>query len=600
MGRKILKDRDNAAFFKTLKLLLIIGSVLAALKVIFVDYTLDEEYQIMMAYRRLTGDKLFGAMWEPHQTSSFGCYWLMWIYHAVTGSTTGVVLFLRICTTMVQIVLALWFYRVCSHYVRREYSFLLGLIYFNISPKIIQIPEFANLQVWFFTVIVLSLIQYYEIPPRGASGKASRWWLILAGTGMAFEVLAYPSSLLLFPVFLISIFLLSKRKKPVEWTDKRTGHVWADCAVFTGVCVVWAVLWLGYVFIFVPPETFLRNVKYMLDFDLTHDVSPTAEAKIISFANSIGPILMLFTIIFLAALVIWFLLYLIQKRRGESARFSVPVFAVLLVLAAEAVQCYYWIIFTAGYEAPLIHLPTLMLAAAFSWHMADGRKRALFTGLVGAVFTILIVIYTSDLGVTYAFSHGMVGSLLAILILIYALETEQGVRGQRWNWILLVSLAVVSIFGKGFILRAGGTVTNSVLGIRGIIREGPAAGIFTNYMQAYITNCTYDEFQKYVEQGANCLIVNNKVGAAGTTPYFFRDCNVCHFSVVDYMDSSSYNESLLTYWSLYPEKQPDVIVVDCWFGQLLESEDSWIMQYIENDFHYSNVIDGQYVRYYFK
>lgn len=591
MSQKIRKDRDDAAVYKTLKLLLIIGSILAALKVIFVDYTLDEEYQIMMAYRRLTGDKLFGAMWEPHQTSSFGCYWLMWVYQAVTGSATGVVLFLRICTTIVQIALAIWFYRICCHYVRKEYSFLMGLAYFNISPKIIQIPEFSNLQVWFLTVIVLSLIQYYEIPPKEGSQRAAWRWLIFAGTGMAFEVLSYPSCLLLFPVFLVCIFLLSKRKKVI------LRYALADCAAFIGVCAAWAVLWLGSVFLSVPPETFLRNVKYMLDFDLTHDVSPTAEAKILSLANSISPMLMLVVIVVLAAMAMWFLLYLMQKRRGEKVSLSFPVLAVLLVLAAEAVQMYYWVILRTGYEVPMIHLLVLMLAAALVWRLADERKRVLLTGLVGAIFTIIIVIYTSDLGAGYAVSHGMIGALLAILVLIYALEADQGGYHQRWIWILLVSLVTVSIFSKGFILRAGSTATNSVLGIRGIIREGPAAGIFTNYMQAYITNCTYDEFQEYVEQGADCLIVNKKVGTAGTTPYFFRDCNVCHFSVVD---PSSYNEDLLTYWSLYPEKQPDVIVVDCWFGQLLESEDSWIMQYIENDFHYSSVVDGQYVRYYFK
>lgn len=152
---------DTKKWLKILKILLIVGSVLAAVKVILVDYTLDEEYQVVMAYRNLSGDTLFGTMWEPHQTSAFLCVWLMKGYVAMTGTITGVVIFLRICTTLIQLLLSLWLCRTLEHFLEKEYAFLLGLCYFNIVPKIIQIPEFSNLQVWFYTVIVLALMQYY-------------------------------------------------------------------------------------------------------------------------------------------------------------------------------------------------------------------------------------------------------------------------------------------------------------------------------------------------------------------------------------------------------------------------------------------------------
>ena len=110
-------------------------------------------------------------------------------------------------------------------------------------------------------------------------------------------------------------------------------------------------------------------------------------------------------------------------------------------------------------------------------------------------------------------------------------------------------------------------------------------------------NCTYEDFEKYVAEGENVLIVTNMVGTAGTSPYLFRDSSVSHFSIVD---PTSYDERLLTYWELYPEKYPRVIVVDCWYGQLMEARDNWIMQYIEEDFGYTFVEDGRYVRFYRK
>ena len=108
-------------------------------------------------------------------------------------------------------------------------------------------------------------------------------------------------------------------------------------------------------------------------------------------------------------------------------------------------------------------------------------------------------------------------------------------------------------------------------------------------------NSDYEDIRANVEEGAKCLIVTNMVDAAGTTPYMFGEYEVCHFSVID---PTTYDERLLVYWNQYPEKQPEVIAVDCWYGHLMEKEDSWIMQYIENEFGYQEVVDGKYLRVY--
>ena len=71
------KSKENN-FINRLITVLFIFSILAAVKLIFVDYTMDEEYQIVMAYRNLSGDSIFGTMWEPHQTSAFMCIAIMY------------------------------------------------------------------------------------------------------------------------------------------------------------------------------------------------------------------------------------------------------------------------------------------------------------------------------------------------------------------------------------------------------------------------------------------------------------------------------------------------------------------------------------------
>ena len=63
-----------------------------------------------------------------------------------------------------------------------------------------------------------------------------------------------------------------------------------------------------------------------------------------------------------------------------------------------------------------------------------------------------------------------------------------------------------------------------------------------------------------------------------------------------------YNENLLNYWKMNPEKYPDVIVASCWYGKEnpLLTEDSWIMRWIEQEYMPQYVIDGKYWRYYFR
>lgn len=572
-------------WWKVLKSVLLFGSILAAVKMIFVDYTLDEEYQLVMAYRNFSGDNLFGTMWEPHQTSVFVCAWLMRLFVAVTGSNVGVVIFLRVFSTAVQLFLSVWMYRVLSSMTDRKYAFLLSMCYFNIVPKMIQIPDFSNIQVWSFTVLVLALLRYRMSEETGEGAGRSWAWVCLAGLGMALEVLAHPGTVVTFPFFLIYIFVVSERGKRLR-----------NSLLFAGVCGGCAAIWLWRVLSYVPPEEFLRNLQYVMNFDLTHDMSVASESRIFAVVRDLKSYAVQLAAVLAFALPALGLVKLLERRRKTGGgSVCLPVFCVVAVTAAELVQVFYWLVLRRGYEEPQIQLVALMLAALMLCWQAKDRRKMLFPFLGGAVLVSLAVLYMSDLGIWYAIPHGLPGIILGLLALVYALENRLGQRSRGWIYLLLFGFAFCSVFGKGFILRAGVTETNTILGIRGIIRQGPCKGVFTNYMQAYITNCDYEVFRENVKDGENCLMVTNMVGAAGTTPYLFGNDRVSHFSVVGL---SGYDERLLTYWELYPEKEPDVIVVECWYGQLKTAEDSWIMRYIENDFGYTEVVDGSYLRFY--
>lgn len=585
---------------KILKAILLLGSVLAALKLIFVDYTLDEEYQIVMAYRSITGDVLFKQMWEPHQTSAFLCAALMWVYRAVTGTNTGVILFLRLFALGVQVLLAVGVYRALRHITERDYAFLLVLIYFNIVPKNIQSPEFSNMQAWFLTISLLLFLKYY----REYGETQKKWYLIAAaGVSLSCEVLVYPTCVILFPFFLIYIWACSKKSR------------WRDSLILTASCGICGGIWLAAVFTGVSVEEFAQNISRLLSFDLTHDVSGMTSGKWQNYQDNFAMWAVLSAVIVAVAAVLSGILLAVrymragQRAAGDSAcQMADPkdrkwsgsriflIFTVLTVLVSELMQIYFWVFRNAGYEYPQIHLfVILIMGGASGWYAGEG-KRPLIWVIAGTLTAYAAVMYISDLALFYTLPHGGFGIVCCALLLVLALKNQMGEKGRVWISVLLVGLCLCSIFGKGYTLRAG-KADNTVWAVGGIMKKGPAAGILADYMCAYIYNCNYEDYHIYVEDGDRVLIVANMIMSVGTTSYLFQDVDICHFSVVD---PTTYDQRLADYWQQYPEKEPNVIVVDCWYGELKEAPESWIMQYIENEFGYTSVEDGKYVRFYRK
>ena len=216
---------------------------------------------------------LFKEMWEPHQTSAFLCAGLMWVYRAVTGTFTGVVLYLRFVTAGIQLALTYCVYRTLLGGMRKEYAFLLAVLYFNIVPKNIQIPEFGNMQLWFLTAGVLLMMKYYHDQERE---EKNRWYLpVAAGIALSCEILTYPTCIILFPFFLVWIFVKSGKRR------------WRDSLILIMTCAVCGGVWLIYVFRNVSLQEFGENIGRLVSYDPTHEISGMTEIKTRTYADNL-------------------------------------------------------------------------------------------------------------------------------------------------------------------------------------------------------------------------------------------------------------------------------------------------------------------------
>jgi len=705
MKMNMLSERRQ----KQLYLVLIVLSILASFKMIFFAVGLDEEYQLVMAYRNVRGDRLFLDMWEPHQSSAFLCALLMKPWLALFG-TTGIVLYLRICGTLLHLGISLYLYKVLKASVDTAYARLLALIYYNTIPKQIILPEFGIMQVWCYTLMALFLVQYYV-------GRRNRKYLVFAAFSLVLNVLSYPSCLILFPFLLILLARFSGSGK------------WRDMGIVTLACALCGLGYLGMLFTYTTPAELLKTLSHILDGDVTHSL--TIGSKLLSLlANA------LFIAALWAACLVLSLLIANRKKlnRGQTC--------CLTAVSACIVELFCWVVLGKGYETMHLHLAAFALAglcacgrdtaspsavdacgtspngsfsdtdacSASSQHsfsnadthitsfhdcsvtgisgtedpgesvLDDARSTnspaettALVSGndtsgndsaqrsflrfiMAGSVLSLLAVTYLTDLSFAESIPHAMPAAFCGAVLLIFsskkeaktkeslkketlaekslknetlaekslkketlveksltketlaeksptketyakeALKKEGSGANNRWIYAALAVWCLTAVFGKGYTLRSG-TGYNNVLQSGGILREGPAAGTISNYIGAYIYNCDYEDWQSYVQDGDRVLIMVDQVMNLGTIQYLFKDVEISHFSIVN---PTAYDERLLEYWELYPEKYPNVIIVDCWYGQLMTDPDGWLMQYIENEFGYTQVNDGRYIRVYRK
>lgn len=570
---------------KHVKTFLIVLTVLASIKMLLQNFSLDEEYHLLMSYRNIMGDGLFTTMWEPHQTSSFLCTLFMWPYYAITGTFTGVVIYLRLVGTLIHLGVAYYLYKVLKHFLEEDFSFYIALIFFNTIPKLIMLPEFSGMQVWFgilcFLFIIDSVenITFHKKEDSGTNISTKQYMKIaIAAVFMCLEALSYPSCILLFVPFLIMILCFHREKR-----------FWKGL-LFTGVCVIFGALFASFFVLKVGLEKLLLNISSILQSDLSHEF--VANEKLHLLLNNLFHYAISFAIITVVAWGLFLIPYIrkiLPERRGIA-------FTGLVLLLSNLYQLIMWIGLNKGYEYLQIHLAvTLCLGLwmiCFGLKSSDRFAKYMWCGTLIGFVSLVCVMLLTNLNLLSSITHSMLATLCMLALFAYI-----GKEYPSYIYIVLVAFCLTATVGKGYTLRGGFGNYNNVLQSEGILKHGPAAGTVSTYMGAYIYNNEYLLWQEAIPEGSNVLVATNNVQSANTVQYMFQKANVCHYSVID---PAGYDESLLTYWERYPEKKPDIIVVDCWFGNLLFSKDSWMMQYIEKDFGYTEVIDGDYIKIYKK
>ena len=577
---------------KKVRMVMLLAAILLGIKYIFVDFGIDAEFQISMAYRLATGDLMFKEMWEAYQMSAFLCAVFIKIYLALFHTTTGIVLYLQAAGVLLDGLIAYFLYRTVNKYLHcKDVAFAMAWVFFLVSPKDVPLPEYANMQLWFSMLLCLTIFLYDR------TGR--KLFIILSALSLCAAVLSYPSCMLLV-AGAVFLFLYCGYKK--------------ELLLFLCTCFSAGILYLVLMFYSITWDEFLVFFENMLALETSH--SAGLLEKFLAYLKDAVSIALVFAALYGISHVI---IRVTNNRKNkqqtkETYRLLTDLLFYLLVLLLSFYTVIFWREHTR-YGYTLSFLGVVVVGMRHAKRLKGDSRYFYLCGTVISILDFVATLFLTDLELVGSFSYLLIAVVAAFLPIADALKAIEGFRNTadtektgdvklpegsallgNLKRAVLVCSVLFLVFRNVYIIRPMYLQANTILDIRGIVKEGPAIGIISEYMGPYMQNESIKEWKQYIEEGSSIWLIGDPLDTLG---YLYLDTEIAAPTTVC---TPGYNESVLAYWEMNPDKYPDVVIASCWYGTLNTelTRNDWIMEWIEEEFKPSYYIDGKYWRYYFR
>lgn len=532
--------------------------LLASIKSIFTDTGFDNAYTVAMSFRHLRGDGMFEQMWEPHQTSVFFTDFFMWIYHLFVPSYTGVMIYLQIVGTLFFMIIGILLYKLLKNITGSDIAQLAAVFFIMFRAKQTPFPEFSNLQIAFSTLLFLCLVSFIR-------EQQKKRYLCFAAIFLCLEILSYPSCLLAyFPAVLILFWKTEAR--------------WKNIGLFTSICALFGGIYAGYFVCKAGLQSFLRNLT-----NIFYSDSHSGGAFVSLWNYFFGIITAIFWVI-LCSFFAWLLLWVIRKLSHKSVDFF-AVYGFVLFLS-EFVFLFLQKKTGLDWTCTFYIMPALlMFLSCFSYKNMDEQEKTIWlTGNLFAICSFLSTWLLTDLGLITMIPYMVLGGVVSLAALRHR---------KKQIWIFLFMVCALVTMHRGLVVWGYSNKGNvwMVQDVQTIVRSGPSAGVVCDYMTYYQITYDAEDHNQFVTPEDSLLLVGGWL--IDSMEFLLTDADISNYSTID---TPVYNEKLLDYLEIYPEKKPTVVAVSCSYGTMMVPETSWIMQWVNEN--YETVGEGRYWRYY--
>lgn len=543
-------------------------SAVAVVRSLIIGLDIDEQYAVTLAYRIARGDILVKEVWEPHQTSALLPALLTKLFLLCKGNSEYLVLYLRGMGVLFQLCVSVsWFCVIRKNYGDKA-GFLSAVIVFHTLPKGIVTPEFANQQIWLLLMVLLCVLQYNRT--RKICHCA------VAGIFMTLEVLAYPSCILLFPIYIVVLWKLEKKK------PEKKGH--AGTALFAGECVLAAVLFMTYLLLHMPASELFACVGYILA-DGEH--SAGMGEKLVAYMGELPEIAGYLARYALAGGAVTGLIALIRRMRKKKTDAG-AVFIWFFLFAALADQIRLWALGRVANVHPQIHYLILFALGGVLYFRCtqrdnedDTEKVMFWAGWIPALTALACVLLMTNLDVKASLVHLFPGMLCALLWWM------KKTNGSKRATAMLLLWCVTLIGARTYLVRDGGYNRETVLVVKQKVLDSAAKYIYAPYSTGYGLNAEYDFLTENLPQDSRIWYLGYH-----TLIYLMGEQQVCSASTIS---TPVYDQRYLAYFDMNPDKMPEYVVADrgMWEGDAAEIRPE-VRQWIQENYERVESADSAY------
>lgn len=546
--------------------ILVILSVLASAAKILTGFDIDEAYALAIPYRILQGDRLFTDMWEVHQTSFLLPYLFMKLFYMATGSMAGVVLYMRVVTTIVHLAVSLLVLRLLKKILppNSMAAVLLALIYYNFLPKWMVSMDFSMQQLWFFTLFIFCLWKAHLLDGFRDEGgrraekrhlhRGQKWWLFGAGLMLALDVLAYPGMVVVYPA--IVLLLLWKKGK----------GKWLNVCSLTGGCLIAALVFLCYIFSYMTPGELLKAVpKVFMDGSHQYDLG----TKLGLYMSQWMEVLVQSAILLIPSLGAAFIMGWVYRRAGLEDKYGKLSLGLLFCVVFEgmvsALISFAGIFITWGPFRLQVRYIIQFVMAFCLWKSIYGKRKgeaedvsgenadekSLWIWMLWLSFAAFLgILLASNVGPVTSSSYLVIGNLVfAALSLLASEKAGTAMKGLAYGAAGLFLLSLIMC--KGYYMRNTEYVPGDISEPLAKVEEGPLAGIYVPIEDQMRYTDDYETIQSHTTDKDRVLFM----GTEGLCNLYANGKVVIPTTI----STPAFNEQWVDYFTLYPQKQPTVI-----------------------------------------
>lgn len=522
------KNKQND-YHKAIIVILLILSAFAAISKIFIGFDVDEGYAVSMPYRLLQKDRLFLDMWEIHQTSSILPYIFIWLFVKITGSNTGIILYLRIISTVIHLAFSIWVYKELAGKIKKEWSVLGAILYFNFLPKWLMNLDFSMQLIWGMTAMLFLLNKK----------KKENLALFMSGVSLAMTVLGYPTMIVLYPFALWIIW---------KYHDKSVKKM----GVFTLGCGICAVLFLGYIFSYMSLKELIDSIPYVFS-DGSHQFDMATKWGLF-FKRWLEAALQA-AVLLVPTFAVLVLCKLVIKKRFVKKEYYYYLFLMAFMLFSSLIVIFANVFgISWGPFRLQVRYLVLFIMAFFlgkeQFKKASKEIKDFF--VVGTLVAFAGILLASNVGPVSSSSYLIIG-ILGLVIFIYRYQKEVDIKYGETLSYLVVSIFVLSlIFCKGYYVRVSEYPPANILEARQQIDFGPLKGIYV-YEQDFKRAEDFYEVITEGEKGEKLLLLS-------TEGIYNLDTNGSYV-IPTTISTPAFNEQWVEYFELHQDKIPTRIII---------------------------------------